>query len=832
MWARIAWRLFWQELRRGELWVIAFALFLAVCSVVVLSGITQSVKSALMQRSAQFIAADKVLNSSQPFDEKIFDAASRHGLLSARQLSFDSMLFASDNMQLVSIKAVNDAYPLRGRLELKRAADAFADADDTQMKPGEVWLEGRLFSLLNVKLGDTVEIGVHSLLVAGVIVNEPDAPMNIFGGQPRVIMHFDDVAATEIIQPGSRIRYRYLFAGDEQQLLQFENELTPSLTPHQRWQNIDRESALGSALERAERFLLLAGLLGIVLAACAAAVAAARYGQRHTLAVATVKALGASTAMVRRIYGSHLLLVLLFSLIIGIATGLLLIWASQIGIRFYLSDYQAALSWRPLWLGALTGICCALLFAARPLWRLTRTAAIDVLKQPAPAVQFDLLQLITGAVAIWGLMWLFSGELLLSIGLFVLCAAFSLILMLAAALFFKLARPMAAGQHSATKLALANLRRRLWPNSFQLITFTLAIFLTLLLYFLRAELIGQWQQQVPQGAPNQFLVNVAEHERLSLQQFAEHHQIEFTQFYPVVPGRLLSVNDKSFQEQAARDENTAQQAGVGRELNLTWLDDLPPNNRIVSGQWFSATEAETVAEVSVEVQLAERLGVQLGDVLQFSIGGQEVTATITSIREVDWNSLQPNFYMILSPALLANFPATYITAFYNAPDNSDILNQLARQYPTVMVLTLDTIIKQVNDIIEQVTIALSFILLIIALAAALVLIAQVQATLEQREMELAILRTLGARYAFLRNAILMEFMLLGFMAGLFATILAEILLFVLQQRAFNLPFTLHYTLWWMGPVLGMVIVTTLGWWQLKRLLSIPGVQLIRRVLQS
>jgi putative ABC transport system permease protein len=828
MWASIAWRLFWRELSRGELWVIAFSLFLAVASVISLSGITDGVQSALTQRSAQFIAADKVLRSSQPFDAGILEQADKLGLQSARLMQFDSMLFAGEAMQLATIKAVDDNYPLRGNLQLEQAM-VVGTGESVPLRPGQLYVEARLFDLLNISVGDKVELGMTTLEVAGVIVNEPDAPLSVFGGAPRVLMHFNDVAATKIEQPGSRIGYRYLFAGANADLAKFEDLITPTLNAHQRWQRMDNESAIGSALQRAERFLLLAGLLGIVLAACAAAVSASRYSQRHTQAVAVIKALGATTRQIRLIYGSHLLLVVLFSLSCGMLAGLLAIEATQWGIQYYLTDYRPQLSWRPFWLGILTCFTCALLFAGRPLWRLANTAAIDVLKQPAPMITLDKLQLVAGAAAIWLLMWLFSAELVLSIGLFLLCGLFAAMLIGVAALFVRVAKPVAAGQSSARKLALANLRRRLWANSFQLITFSLAIFLALLLYFLRAELITQWQRQIPSGAPNQFLVNITESQRSTLDSFAAQHQLQLGQYFPVVRGRLLSINDEQLQQEATKEDRTAQRVGIGRELNLTWLTQLPANNQIMAGDWF---DAASVAQVSVEEEIAKRLNISLGDTLQFSIGGQQIRAAVSNIRTVDWNSLQPNFYMILSPDLLAQFPATYINALYLDISQSLLLNQLARLMPTVTVISVDNIISQVNSIIAQVTIALSFILIIIGLAAALVLVAQVQATLEQREQELAILRTLGARYAFLRNALLLEFAFLGAMAGIFATVLAEAMLLIVQQRVFNLPFSLHYNLWWFGPLLGVVLVTVLGWWQLKRLLRIPGAVLMRRVLQG
>ncbi|WP_445428854.1 ABC transporter permease [Alishewanella sp. HL-SH05] len=828
MWASIAWRLFWRELKRGELWVIAFALFLAVFSVVSLSGITQTVRVALEQRSAQFIAADRVLGSSQPFNPEIISLAKQQTLQVAQQMQFDSMLFSEQQMQLATIKAVDTAYPLRGELILHKSNNVLS-GELGSLTPGQIWVEPRLLGLLEVSVGDDIELGSSRLQIAGVIVNEPDAPLSVFGGSPRVIMHIDDVAATGIVQPGSRISYRYLFAGGNAELDRFATEVTPLMSVHERWRNRDRQTAVGGALERAERFLLLAGLLGIVLAACAAAVAASRYSQRHAQAVAIIKALGATTAQVRQIYCSHLLLVVLFSLGLGLLLGQLTLLGVESAIVLYVGDFRPEFSLRPIWLGSLTCILCALLFAARPLWQLTITPAIQVLKQPVQQLVFDRWQFITGAVAVFGLMWLFSGEWLISIGLFLVCGVFVGTLLGIAALMVKAAKPVAAGQSSAGKLALANLRRRLWANSFQLITFSLALFLALLLYFVRAELIGQWQQQIPEGAPNHFLVNVSEAQRSQLADFAKAHQLQSEPFYPVVRGRLVQVNQEQMRDEATKEDRTEQRTGVGRELNLTWLSTLPTANKILSGNWFST---ESRGEVSVEQELAERLGLKLDDQVQFSIGGQMVSAKISSIRQVDWNSLQPNFYMILSPDLLAGFPASYITAFYIEPDRYQLVNQLARLMPTVTVLSVEAIIKQVQDIIAQVTVALSFILLIIILASALVLVAQVQATLEQREQELAILRTLGARYAFLRNALILEFTFLGALAGLFATVLAEVLLLTLQQRLFELPFSFHYALWWMGPLSGALLVSALGWWQLRRLLQVPGAVLIRRVLQG
>ena len=427
------------------------------------------------------------------------------------------------------------------------------------------------------------------------------------------------------------------------------------------------------------------------------------------------------------------------------------------------------------------------------------------------------------------------------------------------ALAAQIAKPMAAGQSSALRLALANLRRRLWPNSFQLITFSLALFLTLLLYFLRAELIGQWQQQVPQGAANQFLVNITEAERPQISELLAKNQLTAGAYYPMISGRVLSVNNEALSDPDAENNNsgenrdtaerkkgeqqadqtaanaagaaepaTERRRGIGRELNLTWLSEMPENNEVVKGQWFVDGGK---GEVSVEVELAGRLDLAIGDTIGFSVGGQQFSARVSSFRKVDWNSLQPNFFMILSPDLMATFPATYLTAFYLPPAQQPLLNQLARQFPTISVLSVDNILKQINDIIAQVSLALTVILALVFAAAVLVLVAQVQATLEQRQQELAILRTLGAKTVFLRRAVLAEFAALGFLAGVFATVLAEVLLAILQVRLFDLPFSLHWNLWWIGPGLGMLLITGLGFLLLRKLLILDAPTLLRRALQ-
>ncbi len=607
----IAWRMFWRELKKGELWIIAFALILAVVTVVSLSGITESVRSALLQRSSSFMAADKVLRSSIAHNPQILAVASDLQLKTALQMQFNTMAFAGDVMQLVSVKAVSANYPLRGELELN------ANGQRVSLSPGLIFVEARVLQLLNLKIGDALSLGAAELRIGGIIIKEPDAPTSSFTGQARILMHIDDVAATQVVQPGSQIGYRYLFAGSPAALTQLEKTIEPQLTANDRWQQVDRSTAIGGALDRAEKFLLLAGLLGIVLAACASAVAATRYSERHRMAVAVIKALGLTEKQTKRLFISQLLFITLLSMLTGLVLGQIACSAAQFLIVKWVPDFTPVFSFRPLLLGIATAFICSLLFALRPVLRLAEIPALSVLRQGMPEMRLDWFHLLTGAFAVFLLMWVFSQDLITSSLLFLGCSLFALTLMAIAAFLVKVMKPVAAGQSSALKLALANLRRRLWSNSFQLITFSLAIFLTLLLYYIRSELIEQWQAQVPTNAPNQFMVNITELEKPALAESFAKAGLTLGEFYPMISGRILAVNGEVLNEpvrgmdseQATnKAENENQRQGFGRELNLTWLSKLPDNNTLVAGEWFNE---QTVGEVSVEERSAERMKLKI-----------------------------------------------------------------------------------------------------------------------------------------------------------------------------------------------------------------------------
>lgn len=840
MWYTLGWRLFRRELGRGELTIIGAAAILAVFSVVVLSGISSRIQGAMLAKSAGFIAADRVLQAGAPVDETLLTSAPLSTIQTSELVMFRSMVFSGDNMQLASVKAASDGYPLRGELKVKTTVTATESRVEHAPAPGEVWVGPRLIFALNAVVGSSIELGDTVVKIAGVIDEEPDAPLSSFATSPRVIMNIADVEQANVIQPGSRVTYRYLFAGEEADIKALMTWMKPKLRDNQITYGVtDREGRMSEALVKAEQFLLFAGLLGIVLASVAIAVAAQRYTQRQFDVVAIVKTLGGSRKQIRGVYLFHLMLVTVTALVIGIGLGVL---AQELIIQLLhdkLPKNVPALGAEAILLAILTGSACSFVFSLFPLLRLFDIPPLRVLRRNVgEAFNQSFVHLAVCGATVFGLMWLYSKDLQLTTFVFAAGIFVVVFLLAVSRLILKAGRNIGMKPSSPVALAMASLQRRAQSNSIQLITFTLAIQLLLTLFILRHEMISEWQEQLPSDAPNHFLVNIAPHDLADVQDYWQAQGAKLTDAYPVVMGRLSSINGESLKkfeskadapeqaEQEAKDDKDPQDQrdGIGRELNLTWYDKLPSKNEVVEGQWFGK---QAKAEVSVESSLAERMGIALNDELTFTIGSLTTKVKVTSIRTVEWNSMQPNFYMILSPDALQGFPATYITAMSLANSEPKTMAEFARNYSSITMINVDQLIEQIRSVIEQVSAAIAFVFILVVIAGVLVLSSQVQASIDERRQEMVILRTLGAKGSLIKSAAILEFMLLGLLAGGLATIIAEGLLMVLQSQVFSMTVSLHPALWWLGPIGGGLVIALLGWLFVGSLLRTPTAKLIR-----
>jgi len=586
MWVKLALKLFSREFRRGELTVISAAIALAVLTVLTLSMVTERIGQSIAQKSSAFIAADRVLASDHVLDTAFITQAQSQNLKTAQMVYFDTMLFANDEMQFSSVKAASNAYPLKGQLKVKDTLTGETKVANSGPTPGNVWLSESVFYSLNIDIGAQVELGAALFNVSKVIVEEPDAPFNVFSSSRRVLINIDDVAKTEVVQPGSRVYYRQLYAGSEADINSFYEWLKPQMKENQQWYGVkDRQSPISNSLNRAESFLLLAGLLGIILAAVAIAVSAKRYCERQYDPVAMMKTLGGSRSMIRKIYMLHLLLVCAMAVSIGLLIG----YGLQEIATSYLSKSMGTelpLGGFKPWLVAIsTGVICAVMFSIKPLFDLFDIPPLRVLRRNlGDKLAVSRVHLGMSALTVFLLMWLFSNNIKITLILFISTLALIGVLFLVSKLIFGGGRKLGLKPGNSWSLAIASIQKRANVNAVQLISFSLAIKLLLFLVVLKNDMISDWQSQLPSDAPNAFLVNITQNELEPINEYLAQKDIQVSEFYPTIRGRVNAVNGElvarsvSLQDNEKKDEEA--RAGIGRELNLTWLKDVPDQNEV------------------------------------------------------------------------------------------------------------------------------------------------------------------------------------------------------------------------------------------------------------
>lgn len=803
----LAWRLFKRELFQGQLVLIILAITLAVLSVSGLARVSERLQVAINGQASKFIAADRTINSPVEIDTAIIVAANDLGIQHVKNLQFNSMVFAGDKLQLVTVKAVEADYPLKGDIELITGK--------TQGLPalGELWYETRLGGILGYP--PSLELGNKAFVLSEEISRLPDAGFNPFASSPVVLMRMEDVAATGVIQPGSRVTYLYQFTGDAQALEKFEALAKPLLNTSQRWVDVQSgDSPIASAVKRAERFLLLASLLGIALACAAIGIAAQRYCQRHYDVVAMLKTFGASSRQIRWLFGAHLLLVTLVGVILGILGGFVLDYGISQMLPVEIAAYSPPYT-RPVILGLATGLISAFMFSAYPLMRLLAIPPLRVLQKQLEGLQFGMwLHLLLSLTAMAVLGYLYSQSLTLT--LTVVAAVLLLGVLLSVLGFIMIGAGHRVGMRTTNplQLALAGLRRRARQNAVQLVGFSSALVLLLVILALRQDLLNEWQKQLPENAPNYFLVNIAPDESQPLSSFLQQRAVESTDIYPVVRGRLTHINDEVLISNAQKKAGETGRVGISRELNLTWRNTMPPNNELLEGHFNQKSN-----EVSVESGVAERLGVGIGDKLTYNIDNQPLTVTVASIRAVHWETLQPNFFMIFTEQALQPFAYTSMMSFHLDSSQQQVVLDLIQQFPTISIIDVGAMVEQLRQIVDQVSLSLTLVLVLVLLASALVLIAQTEAGMATRQSELAVLRTFGASGWLLKLATGFEFALLGGIAGVLAVIVAEFTLYLLKTQVFELQVFMHWPWWGIAPLAGASIVAVLGMWRCRQLLN-------------
>lgn len=823
---REGYRLVRRDWRSRELRILALALIVAVATVTAITVFSAKLQQMIYQSSSQFIAADRQLSSPNPIDPLWLLEARRRGLQTASTLEFPSMLFAGDEMQLVSVKAVTAEYPLKGNLDISESGSAPARQMEQGPAPGTIWVAPRLLSLLQLEVGDMAAIGDQELRVAGVIQREPDTSFNFMSLSPRVIMSWDDLDATGVVQPGSRLMYRYLFAGESEALAGFESWITPQLEPGHRWQDVrSGRPAIARALEKAESYLLLGGSLAVILAGLAIAMSARQYSRRQYDTVALLKTLGVKGGAINRFYGLGFLTLGVVCTLIGLLLGWIGHFFALWALQDLLPPVQAQAPLSSFAVGAVTALVSLLAFAMPPLLMLQRVAPVRVLRRDLQGQAGSTAWLYgAGILAMIGLLFFYSGDLKLA-GLVIGGLAGVLLVFVAlSALLLRTSRLVGTKAGSYWKLGMAAVVRRRWESILQIVVFAVALMLLVVIYLLRTSLVSEWQEQLPPDAPNHFLINIAPMDMPEVESYLADHRISSAGLYAMVRGRLSHINGQPARQAVSKDEEVN---ALNRELNLTWMKDLPEDNQIVEGRWW-APETRNEPWVSVEAQLAERLGLKPGDRLTFAIGERQVEVEVKSLRTVQWDSMKPNFYMVFTPGFLDDFPSTYITSIYLAPEQKSQLNEIGRKFPTVTILELDQLIERIRTVMVQVSKAVELVLVLILVAALLVVASLVNTTMGERRRESALLRAMGAGRKLVAGSLFVEFAVLGALAGLVAVVGAEMIVLGMQQRVFQIEMQPHPWAWVLTPLIGALLIGALGYLQSLKTIRVAPIEALRQ----
>ena len=821
-----------RDWRAGELRLLVAALLVAVGSVSAISLFVDRLQRAIEVESTTFLGADRVIGGSKVIPEHFRDLAREKGLEIADVVTFNSMVFAdasgSDRNQLASVKAVAPGYPLRGVVRI--ANEPFVRGTPTTEVPalGEVWMDSRLFPALGVDIGEKVAVGYAEFTVSAVLTGEPDRGGSFFDFGPRVLMRAEDIPATRVVQPGSRIGYRLMLAGDDGDLSALFREVRPELAPDFRWRSIrDANESIGRALDRAESFLLLGGMLAVLLAGIAVALAANRYARRHFDHVGVLKTLGATPMDIQWGYFGVLLVIGVAGTLLGLVLG----GVVHLGIIAALGDLLPATlplpGTRPLVVGAITGLICLLAFALPPLLGLKKISPMRVIRRDlgpsvAPIVTYGFATGGSLALLIWH-----SGSVLLTVAALIGAVITGGTFAILALVLLRGGRVIGMQAGSTWRLALAGLQRRYRENVAQIVIFGFAIMLLLVMLLVRTALVDDWQAEIPERTPNHFLINVAPDEAEAVQSLLTDRTDYDGSLFAMIRGRISAINDTPAKDWRRR---YGPGPGVRGERNLTFSRELPANNVVIDGEWWNTSEDATVPPAaSLEADYARGIGVGIGDELTFEVGGLPLTVTVTNIRSVEWDSLQPNFYIIFSPGALDGYPATFMTSFYLPREQKPFLNDLLAAHPTVTLIEVDEIIRQVRSIIDRVTQTVELVLYLVLGAGILVLIASIGSSRDQRLREHALLRALGGTRQLIQGALVAEFAILGVFAGLVAVIGAEITVYTLNRQIFELPTDLHPWLWAAGPGLGVAMIATVGYLGTRKLVRSPPATVLREV---
>jgi putative ABC transport system permease protein len=833
---RLGWRTLWRDLRAGELRLLMVAVTLAVAALTAVGFFADRLNGGLARDARQLLGGDAVVSSDNPTPQAFVDKARSLGLQSVSTIGFPTMGRAADAQggasRLVALKVVAPGYPLRGKLKVAQQADA-AGADTRDIPaPGEAWVDAPLLEALALQPGDPLLLGDARFRIARIIVVEPDRGAGFMSFAPRVMLNQSDLAATRLVQPASRLTYRFAVAGEDKQVSAFVKWATQEVKqPAVRGVRVESleggRPEMRQTLDRAEKFLNLVALLAALLSAVAVALGARGFAASHLDDCAMLRVLGQSQRTIALAYAFEFALIGLFASALGIAIGF--------GVHFLFvlllaglveTSLPAATLW-PAGFGLGMGLTLLFAFGLPPVMQLAQVPPLRVIRRDVGNLKpASAAVLAVGVLGFAALLLAASSDLKLGL---IAVGGFAGAVLLFAALSWVAVKLLRRSVNEATAprwlvLATRQISARPAYAVVQVSALSVGLLALMLLVLLRTDLIASWRQATPPDAPNRFVINVMPEQNEAFQKALRDAGVTKFDWYPMIRGRLVAVNGKA----VSPDDYVEDRARrlVDREFNLSNSPVQPPHNQVVAGRW----QAEEQGGVSVEEGIAKTLGLNLGDALRFDIGGITTDAKITSLRKVDWGSMRANFFVIYPVSHLPDVPVTYMSAFH-APQRKGFDNQLVRAFPNITSVDMASTLNQIQGVLDKVIRAVEFLFAFTLAAGVVVLFAAVTATREERAREFAIMRAVGARASLLRQVQRAELAGVGLLAGFLASIVAGVVGWALARYVFDFQWTASPLLPLFGSLAGAVLALAAGWWGLREVLNRPVVETLRRAAE-
>ncbi|MBF9003072.1 ABC transporter permease [Vibrio nitrifigilis] len=788
-----------MEIRQGKLWPVVLALTLIIACVFALTALAARMEQVIVKQGKDALTADTVFVSANPIPPQVLKQSNAEQLVTAQMIRFGTMAFSDDNkMQLISVKAVDERYPLRGELRLK--TDSLVQR---HVRPGELWLDERILAQLNVKVGDHLAIGDADFTINGVIEQEPGLSFNPFQQMPSAFISREDVAKTGAVQTGSRVQYQLFINGNEQSIEKLKKSVV--LSPSDKWRDKNSASRTSDVFDRTEQYLSLTVAIVIMMAATTLVLTCQHYVSSRRQTIAMLKSLGARKTWIIRWLAIQLMILFISASALGLLVGVGLEYLLRLPLKDMLPTPLPGYGWTPCYTALVTCFLIAVPALGIPFHQLLNISASSVMGQGSLEVKQRKIWLLL-LVPIIPLLTVYFDNVLvwmIFVGICVLFVVLGGVSLLITHLLSKVAI------HPTLTLALSRINRSGKASSLQFGALALSLMLLAVMWLVRTDLLSDWSKTIPPDAPNAFALNIAPYEKQSYLDALDKAGVERSPAYPITRGRLTEINGI---DAKSRAEGREGHDALRREINFTWSSVLPDYNDVIAGKWTPH------AGVSVEQDLAEDLGIQIGDTLTFVINSQTLSAQVNTIRHVEWRQMKPNFYFIFSPDVMANMPATWLVSFRLTQHHESLLVQLSRAHPTVSVLDIRTMGAKIESLLRQIVWSITVLAALGVVAGLLLIFTLLRLSLSQRQNEIRLYRTLGASRRRVANTIWLEYGIMALVGGLVASAGAELVVGLMMKYGFNLTPTFHVMLWIALPVVTFAILAVVISSLIRRLL--------------